>query len=138
MSEPKGAAAPELRAVLGLRSEEPATSEEGMRRLEAPRRRAGEPGPRRGRPPRIDRDAIARVAGEIPLSDLSLRTVADRLGVSVPGLYHYVQGRDELFALAAEQSVRRLPLPVDRDQHWAIWLYEWAGYILSAFVSDPG
>ena len=96
------------------------------------------PGPRRGRPPRIDRAAIARAAGEIPLSDLSLQAVADRLGVSVPGLYHYVQGRDELFALAAEQSVRRLPLPVDRDQHWAVWLHEWAVYIRSAFVSDPG
>jgi AcrR family transcriptional regulator len=94
--------------------------------------------PRRGRPPRIDRAAIAQAAGEIPLSDLSLRSVADRLGVSVPGLYHYVQGRDELFALAAEQSVRRLPLPVDRDQHWAVWLYEWAAYVRSAFVSDPG
>jgi len=96
------------------------------------------PGPRRGRPPRIDRAAIAQAAGQIPLSDLSLRSVADRLGVSVPGLYHYVQGRDELFALAAEQSVRRLPLPVDHDQHWAVWLHEWAVYIRSAFVSDPG
>jgi AcrR family transcriptional regulator len=95
-------------------------------------------GSRRGRPPRIDRAAIARAASEIPLTDLSLRSVADRLGVSVPGLYHYVQGRDELFALAAEQSVRRLPLPVDRDQHWAAWLYEWAVYIRGAFVSDPG
>jgi len=103
--------------------------------IEAPRSRAAK---RRGRPPRIDRDAIARAAGEIPLSDLSLRSVADRLGVSVPGLYHYVQGRDELFALAAEQSVRQLPLPTDRDQHWAVWLYEWAVYIRSAFVSDPG
>jgi AcrR family transcriptional regulator len=96
------------------------------------------PGPRRGRPPRIDRAAIAQAASEIPLSDLSLRSVADRLGVSVPGLYHYVQGRDELFALAAEQSVRRLPLPVDHDQHWAVWLYQWAVYIRGAFVSDPG
>jgi AcrR family transcriptional regulator len=95
-------------------------------------------GPRRGRPPRIDRAAITQAAAGIPLSDLSLRSVADRLGVSVPGLYHYVQGRDELFALAAEQSVRRLPLPVDRDQHWAVWLYEWAVYTRSAFVSDPG
>ena len=94
--------------------------------------------PRRGRPPRIDRDAIARAASEIPLSDLSLRSVADRLGVSVPGLYHYVQGRDELFALAAEQSVRRWPLPVDHDQHWAVWLYEWAVYIRRSFASDPG
>jgi AcrR family transcriptional regulator len=116
-------------------SEERAKSDEGRHRVKRP---AASGKTQRGRPPRIDRAAIARAAGEIPLSDLSLRSVADRLGVSVPGLYHYVQGRDELFALAAEQSVRRLPLPADRDQHWAVWLYEWAGYIRSAFLSDPG
>jgi AcrR family transcriptional regulator len=102
-----------------------------------PRGRSGPP-PRRGRPPRIDRAAIAQAASEIPLSDLSLRSVADRLGVSVPGLYHYVRGRDELFAMAAEQSVRRWPLPEDHDQHWAVWLHEWAVYIRKSFVSDPG
>lgn len=108
------------------------------RQLRAVPERVPGPAPRRGRPPRIDREAIAQAASEIPLSDLSLRSVADRLGVSVPGLYHYVQGRDELFALAAEQSVRRWPLPVDHDQHWAVWLHEWAVYIRNAFVSDPG
>jgi hypothetical protein len=39
---------------------------------------------------------------------------------------------------AVVQSVRRLPLPVDHDQHWAVWLHEWAVYIRNAFVSDPG
>ena len=115
----------------------PRNHHSGSQQLRAVPDRSGR-GPRRGRPPRIDRAAIAQAAGEIPLSDLSLRSVADRLGVSVPGLYHYVQGRDELFALAAEQSVRRLPLPVDQDQHWAVWLHEWAVYIRGAFVSDPG
>ena len=91
-----------------------------------------------GRPPRIDRAAIARAASEIPLSDLTLRVVAERLGVSVPSLYHYVRGRDELLRLAAEQSVTRLALPVDHDQHWAVWFYEWAVYIRRAFVDDPG
>lgn len=91
-----------------------------------------------GRPPKIDRAAIARVAGEIPLSDLTLRLVAERLGVSVPSLYHYVRGRDDLLKLAAEQSVTRLSLPVDRGQHWAVWFHEWALYIKEAFVRDPG
>jgi AcrR family transcriptional regulator len=96
------------------------------------------PAPRRGRPPRIDRATIAQAASEIPLGDLSLRSVAARLGVSVPTLYHYVQGKDELFKLAAEQSVRQWSLPVDHDQHWAVWLREWAVYTRNANVRDPG
>ncbi|MDN3357583.1 TetR family transcriptional regulator [Actinomadura sp. DC4] len=89
-----------------------------------------------GRPPRIDRAAIARAAGEIPLEELTLRSVAERLGVSVPGLYHYVSGRDDLLRLAAEQSALRMTLPTDRGQHWAVWFYEWADYIHRAFVGD--
>jgi AcrR family transcriptional regulator len=101
--------------------------------------RAGEPprGRRPGRPPRIDRAAIARAAGEIPLEELTLRSVAARLGVSVPGLYHYVSGREDLIRLAAEQSALRLTMPVDHGQHWAVWLFEWGAYIRRAFARDP-
>jgi AcrR family transcriptional regulator len=96
-------------------------------------RRPGRP----GRPPRIDRAAIARAAGEIPLAELTLRSVAERLGVSVPGLYHYVSGREDLIRLAAEQSALRMTMPVDHGQHWALWLYEWAAYNRRAFIGDP-
>ncbi len=101
--------------------------------------RAAEPatGRRLGRPPRIDRAAIAQAAGEIPLDELTLRSVAERLGVSVPGLYHYVSGREDLIRLAAEQSALRLTMPVDHGQHWAVWFCEWAGYIRRAFIRDP-
>jgi AcrR family transcriptional regulator len=101
--------------------------------------RAGESarGRRPGRPPRIDRAAIARAAGEIPLEELTLRSVAERLGVSVPGLYHYVSGREDLIRLAAEQSALRLTMPVDRGRHWAVWLYEWGDYAHRAFAGDP-
>ena len=94
-------------------------------------------GRRPGRPPRIDRAAIAQAAGEIPLEELTLRSVAERLGVSVPGLYHYVSGREDLIRLAAEQSGLRLSMPVDHGQHWAVWFYEWADYTRRAFVQDP-
>jgi len=90
-----------------------------------------------GRPPRIDRAAIAKAAAEIPMQELTLRSVAERLGVSVPSLYHHVRGRDDLIRLAATQSALRLTIPVDRGQHWAVWLYEWAAYSGSAFASDP-
>jgi AcrR family transcriptional regulator len=104
--------------------------------------RAGEPAQGRrpgrpGRPPRIDRAAIARAAGEIPLAELTLRSVAERLGVSVPGLYHYVSGREDLIRLAAEQSALRMTMPVDHGQHWAVWLHEWAAYNRRAFIGDP-
>jgi AcrR family transcriptional regulator len=105
---------------------------------EAPSRAGETPrGRRPGRPPRIDRAAIARAAGEIPLEELTLRSVAERLGVSVPGLYHYVSGREDLIRLAAEQSALRMTMPVDHGQHWAVWLAEWADYIRRAFIGDP-
>ncbi|GGV35679.1 hypothetical protein GCM10010182_69660 [Actinomadura cremea] len=90
-----------------------------------------------GRPPRIDRAAIARAAGELPLDEVTMRSVAERLDVSVAALYHHVGGRDELLRLAAEQSALRMTLPRDEDQHWAAWCHQWADYIRRAFVADP-
>jgi AcrR family transcriptional regulator len=93
--------------------------------------------PKIGRPARIDRAMIARAAYEIGLERVTMKAVADRLGVSVPGLYHHVQGRDDLMRLGAEYSAARLHVPVDRDQHWAAWLLEWARYSYDAFVAQP-
>jgi len=89
-----------------------------------------------GRPPKIDRDAIARAVIDIGYDDTSMKRVAERLGVSVPGLYYYVRGRDDLLRLAAEYSLARTPMPVDEGQHWARWLREWARYTRSA-MADP-
>jgi AcrR family transcriptional regulator len=80
---------------------------------------------------------IAHAAHEIGLRDLTMKAVADRLGVSVPGLYHHVAGKSDLMRLAAEYSASRTELPKDRGQHWAIWLYEWAHYNRDAFTTQP-
>jgi AcrR family transcriptional regulator len=93
--------------------------------------------PRVGRPPRISRQKIAEAAHEIGLDGLTLRAVADRLGVSIAALYHHVSGKDELMRLAAEHSAAKVPVPRDRGQHWAVWLYEWAAYNRDAFVNEP-
>jgi AcrR family transcriptional regulator len=93
--------------------------------------------PRVGRPPRISRQMIAEAAHEIGLDGLTLRAVADRLGVSIAALYHHVSGKDELMRLAAEHSASKVPVPRDRGQHWAVWLYEWAAYNRDAFVNEP-
>lgn len=90
-----------------------------------------------GRPPRISRAAIAEAAADIGLDDLTLKAVAERLGVSVPGLYHHVRGRDDLLRLAAEHSVRQHRVPVDHGQHWALWLLEWARHNRESFRGEP-
>lgn len=94
-------------------------------------------GRRLGRPARIDRAAIMAATAQIPLEQLTMRSVAEHLGVSVPSLYHYVGGKQDLRKLAAEQAALTLIRPVDRGQHWAVWFYEWAFYIRQAFAADP-
>ena len=94
--------------------------------------------PRVGRPPRISRQMIAEAAHEVGLEGLTLRAVADRLGVSIAALYHHVSGKDELMRLAAEHSAAKVPLPRDAGQHWALWLYQWAEYNRDIFVAEPG
>jgi AcrR family transcriptional regulator len=90
-----------------------------------------------GRPPKLNRQMIAEAAHEVGLTGLTMKAVADRLGVSVPGLYHHVDGKEDLLRLTAEYSAARLELPEDRRQHWAVWLYEWAHYNRDAFVEQP-
>ena len=69
-----------------------------------------------GRPARIDRDAIAEAVLELGLDGISMKAVADHLGVSVAGLYHHVSNRRELpgaggRALALHEPDARGPRP---------------------------
>jgi AcrR family transcriptional regulator len=90
-----------------------------------------------GRPARIDRAAIAEAVLELGLDGISMKAVADHLGVSVAGLYHHVGNRRELLVLAAEHSIARVPAPQDHGQHWDEWLREWARHVYSSFVEEP-
>jgi AcrR family transcriptional regulator len=93
--------------------------------------------PKIGRPAKLDRSMIARAAFEVGLDRVTMKAVAERLGVSVPGLYHHVEGRDDLMRLGAEYSAAQIEVPVDRGQHWTAWLLEWARYSHDAFVAQP-
>jgi AcrR family transcriptional regulator len=94
--------------------------------------------PKVGRPPRINRQMIAEAAHEVGLDGLTLRDVAAHLGVSIAALYHHVSSKEDLMRVAAEYSATKVPLPENRGQHWAVWLYEWAAYNRDAFVAQPG
>jgi AcrR family transcriptional regulator len=80
---------------------------------------------------------IARAAHEVGLDRVTMKAVAERLGVSVPGLYHHVEGREDLMRLAAEYSASQIQVPVEAGQHWTEWLLEWAQYMHRAFVAQP-
>jgi AcrR family transcriptional regulator len=80
---------------------------------------------------------VAAAAHEIGLANVSPRAVADHLGVSVTGLYHYIAGRDDLLRLAAEYSIAQLAVPQDRGQHWAQWISEWALHTRDSCLEEP-
>ena len=95
------------------------------------------PARRVGRPARISRQKIGDAAIEIGLTDLTLRAVAECLGVTIASLYHHIDGKEDLLRLAAAQRARQARLPTDRGQHWAVWLLEWAIYNRDAFATEP-
>jgi AcrR family transcriptional regulator len=92
---------------------------------------------RLGRPPRITPAQIAEAALAIGLDQATVRNVADRLGMSVPGLYHHVRTREELLAMAAAHSLGEVPLPEDHGQPWTEWMLEYGRFVYDALVAQP-
>ena len=90
-----------------------------------------------GRPPRIDTAAIADAVLEVGMNDATVRNVAALLGVSVPGLYHHVNGRQDLLRIAAERTVAGIRMPDDRRMHWAQWLRKWGRFVRSEVIGQP-
>ncbi|MEM9515717.1 MAG: TetR/AcrR family transcriptional regulator C-terminal domain-containing protein [Actinomycetota bacterium] len=64
-----------------------------------------------GRPPGLSRAEVVAAAIDVGPQDLTLQSVADRLNVSVSGLYRYVHNRDHLVALAADEIAARFVMP---------------------------
>jgi AcrR family transcriptional regulator len=93
--------------------------------------------PRRGRPPRIDRSAIAAAVLEIGTEHATMRRVAGHLGVSLPGLYHHVKNQDDLLRLATESALTNSPPPQYTGGHWATWLRDYASHIRTVLASEP-
>lgn len=95
------------------------------------------PAPRVGRPPRVNTQAIIEAAIAIGLEDVTLKQVADRLGVAVPTLYRHVRNRDELVRLAAFQLTLSRVLPDNLSAHWAELAERYAESLFQSFVAEP-
>ncbi len=103
-------------------------------------RAAEHSGARVGRPPRVSAQAIIEAAVAIGLEKVTLKQVADRLGVAVATLYRHVRNRDELVRLAAFRVAltRRLP-PADAggSMHWSQIATGFAESLHECFTREP-
>ncbi len=75
----------------------------------------GSPERRRGRPPRIDREAVLDAATRLldgeGVEALTMRRLASELGVSVMAPYRYVGSKDELLMVLLDRLAARLVYP---------------------------
>lgn len=95
---------------------------------------------RRGRTPSIDMDKIAAAVREVSVEDedISMKDVADHLGVNVTTLYRHVGGIDGLRRIRASLSRSDLPpLPEAKGHTWESWIRVLADYYRSALLQHP-
>jgi len=99
--------------------------------------------PRRARPPRprLSRDLVVTAAFKVVESEggdaLTMRRVADELGVSASSLYGYVANKEELVHLVLEQIMAEIPFPRPGGD-WQDMLRSWARGTLGVFRRHPG
>ncbi|MGC0419474.1 TetR/AcrR family transcriptional regulator [Embleya sp. AB8] len=100
-----------------------------------------QPKPARGPRPTLDLDRIARAGVQIAdwdgLSELSMRRVAERLGVTKMALYRYVPGKAELIALMIDAAIGPYPTAEQVRGDWREQLEDWARRLFVGFRQHP-
>jgi AcrR family transcriptional regulator len=85
---------------------------------------------RRGRRRQLTREAITEAALELVdaegLDALSMRNVAERLGVQASALYGHVSGKQELIQLMLDHVAREIEVPDPDPEHWQEQVKEFA------------
>ena len=101
------------------------------------------PGPRTGPGPKPGLSVDAIVAAAIAVADsdglaaLSMRAVAERLGVTAMALYTYVPGKNELLDLMYDGAHAELPGGYDLSQGWRTAVTAWATDLVRCYVRHP-
>jgi AcrR family transcriptional regulator len=90
-----------------------------------------------GRPPRVSVAAIIDAAREIGLDRVTLKEIADRLGVALATLYRHVKNRDELVRLAAFEAALERRLPDRAHSHWTELATRYAETLFESFLAEP-
>ena len=101
------------------------------------------PAPRTGPGPKPGLSVDAIVAAAVAVADtgglagLSMRAVAERLGVTAMALYTYVPGKDELVDLMYDGAHAELPAGYDLGPGWRAAVTAWATDLLGCYVRHP-
>jgi len=100
--------------------------------------------PKRGRTaprPQLSRDVVVSAALKVVETEggdaLTMRRVADEIGVSASSLYGYIANKEELVQLVLEQIMTEIPLPAPGTE-WQDMLRAWARETLAVFRRHPG
>lgn len=93
----------------------------------------------RGRPARLSRELIVAAALEFDLRTLTMRELAQRLGVTHGALYRWVTDREALLHLVSDVIVARiLPVEDPTADTWQPWLERLAWSMHDEFLAVPG
>jgi AcrR family transcriptional regulator len=80
--------------------------------------------------------AALSIASEEGASAVSMSSVARRLGVGMPALYHYIRNVNELLGVVASALLADIPLP-DSRLRWDRWLLAFAEEFRSTLKREP-
>ncbi len=78
-------------------------------------------------------DAGIRILDEYGLADVSMRRVADALGVQAGALYYHVPNKQSLLAAVSDEILRSVEVPSGANV--AEWLTAWAGGLRRALLA---
>jgi AcrR family transcriptional regulator len=91
----------------------------------------------RGRPPRISRPLILAEAQKLPMAELTMQRLADRLGVQRAAVHRHFSSREALIAAVGEHAVASFqPQPIDAA-HWRAWLKDAFEQLIAFMRKNP-
>jgi AcrR family transcriptional regulator len=89
-----------------------------------------------GRPRTLDLETLLDTAAGMDLSTISMKDLAERLGVGVATVYRYVSDRNALVRLASARAAHR-NVPAEAGQPWQEVVAGYAASIYSALSTTP-
>ena len=92
---------------------------------------------RRGRPPRLDREAVARAVLDVGFPTLTFAAVRKRLGVGESTLFRYAPDRDELVRLGLSLALESVEWP-ELKGTWRQVLVDYATCTWCFWEAHPG
>jgi AcrR family transcriptional regulator len=78
--------------------------------------------------------AALRLAARVGVSGLTMRALAEELGVTTMAPYHHVPGKQALLELVADSVLARIPLPPPDPARWEAQVKE----VVDAFLAEVG